>query len=187
MSAPNELFRTPALTFAGDRSFLDSRSGALLARTVQRNQSRRRMLSAGDVMDVRDPYGTVLLAIGRIRPGYRVSKRAQVWWPDGRRAGGIRPEGFVHCDFLLRDPDDAVLGVAERASRGFRENYRVNDVHGVRVATVVEPLESVRSMGEKGALPSSRWLNVEFQSDVTASLHALVLALPLTIRMRRSW
>lgn len=138
-------------------------------------------------MDVRNPYGALLLTVGRIRPGGSVFKQVPLWWPSGRRIGSIRPKGFVYCDFLLRDLDGGVLAVAKRAAWGFRENYLIQDAHGIRIATVIEPAESVRSMGERGALPTSRWLNVEFQVDIPAPLRAFVLALPLVIRMRHGW
>ncbi|MFC5746258.1 hypothetical protein [Actinomadura rugatobispora] len=176
------LFRTPALTFSGDRTYVDRSDGEPLARAVRRTRFPR------GIMDFTAPDGAVLLAVGRVPPGFRPYAWAPVSWPAGRRIGVIRPRGFVHCDFELRDPRGGVLAVAERGSRGFRESFLVRDARGgAEFAAVVEPEESVRAMGERGALPSARRLDVELLSDPPPDVHALVLALPLVIRMRHGW
>ncbi|MFC5749059.1 hypothetical protein [Actinomadura rugatobispora] len=183
------LFRATALTFAGDRSYLDPVDGAMLARAAGRPQTAWQSLrSAAEIIDFRAPDGAVLLSVGRIPAGFRPRAWAPVFWPAGPRIGVIRPRGLFYCDFQLRDPRGEVLAVAERASKEFRESFVVRDARGgADLATVIEPEESVRALGERDAPPATRRLDVEFLTDPPPDVHALVLALPLAIRMRHGW
>jgi hypothetical protein len=183
------LFRAAALTFTGDRSYVDPADGTVLARAVRRPLTAWQALrSAAELMDLSAPDGTVLLSVGRIPPGFRPRAWAPVSWPAGPRIGVIRPRGLFYCDFQLRDPHGAVLAVAERGSREFRESFVVRDARrGADLATVVEPEESVPVLDERDAPPPSRRLDVEFLAEPPPDVHALVLALPLVIRMRHGW
>ncbi|XVQ14922.1 hypothetical protein ACQP1W_20990 [Spirillospora sp. CA-255316] len=183
------LFRATALTFAGDRSYVDPVDGTVLAKAVRRPQTAWQSLrSAAEMMDISAPDGAVLLSVGRIPPGFRPRAWAPVTWPAGPRIGVIRPRGLFYCDFQLRDPQGTVLAVAERGSKEFRESFVVRDARrGADLATVVEPEESVRVLDERNAPPAARRLDVEFLSGPPPDVHALVLALPLAIRMRHGW
>lgn len=189
MTERTALFGATALTFCGDRSYRDARNGAVLARTVRRDQPLWRSLrTSGDVLDVVDPSGAALLSVSRIPPGFRAGRWATVWGSDGGRIGAVRPKGFVHCDFLLQDPSGRLLAKARRSARGFREVYEIDDdALRARIGTVVEPEGSVRAMGKRGVLPTSRRLAVELAPGLPLGTRLLVLALPLAIRMRHAW
>ncbi|TDD79615.1 hypothetical protein [Actinomadura rubrisoli] len=182
------LFQVGTLTFAGDRSYRDTSDGTLLAQAFQRDRSPwRSLMTAGEIMDFRDPSGAALLSVGRIPPGFRLRRWAPIFWPNDQKAGTIKPVGFVHCDFQLCGLDGATFATAERQARGFRESYQILDGHRTPLGTVIEPEASVRAMSERGALPTSRWLNVELDPGIPDILHLLILGLPQVIRMRHGW